>query len=129
MKKFGIVVVAMVAFQTGCSFAARDPETYRDDTQAALEAKNAEIQACYDGVLATMPEAQGRVTVNFEVETEQGRVENVRVDPANSTAPPAVVECVTRNIQGVAIHPPDQRTGIGIWVYEFTAPPAAPKDV
>jgi cysteine synthase len=121
------VSVALIALQMGCSFAARNPATYRDDTQAALEAKNAEIQRCYDGVLAQMPGAQGRVTVNFEVETEHGRVTNVALDPANSTAPPAVAECVLRNIEGVAIHPPDQRTGIATWVYDFTAPPAAPE--
>jgi hypothetical protein len=125
MRKLGSMGVALIVLQTGCSFAARSPTTYRDDTQAALEAKNAEIQSCYDGVLASMPGAQGRVTVSFEIETEHGRVTNVRLDPANSTAPPAVAECVTRNIEGVAIHPPDRRTGIGTWVYEFTAPPAA----
>jgi hypothetical protein len=129
MKKLGTISVALVGLQTGCSFAARNPETYRDDIQAALEAKNAEIQSCYDGVLASMPRAHGRVTVSFEVETEQGRVTNVRMDPANTTAPPAVAECVTRNIEGVAIHPPDQRTGIGTWVYDFTAPPLGSKDV
>ena len=110
----------------GCSFAARSPEMYRDDTKAALEPKNAEIKSCYDGVLKTTPSAQGKVTVTFQVETEHGTITNVAVDKANTTAPDPVAECVTKSIQGVALAPPDKRTGLGTWVYEFAAPPAAP---
>ena len=133
MKTLGTTALATIALaticiQTGCSFAARSPESYRDDTRAALEAKSGAIQSCYDGVLTTTPGAAGRVTVNFEVETEHGRVVNVAVDPANTTAPPLVAQCVTQHIEGVAIHPPDQRTGVGTWVYEFTPPAAASTD-
>jgi hypothetical protein len=44
----------------GCSFAARSPEMYRDDTKAVLETKNNDIRACYDGVLKGAPTAAGK---------------------------------------------------------------------
>ena len=76
-----------------------------------------------------MPGAQGRVTVKFEVETEQGKIVNVAVDKAGTTAPDAVAECVTKSINGLAIAPPDKRMGQASFVWEFSAPTgfAAPK--
>ena len=64
----------------------------------------------------------------FEVETEAGKLTNVAVDKANTTAPDPVAECVTKSISGLAIAPPDKRTGEASFVYEFVAPaaPAAP---
>jgi uncharacterized protein with FMN-binding domain len=108
-----------------CSFAARSPEMYRDDTARALATKQDEIRACYDGVLKSTPNAAGVVAVKFEVETEQGRISHVTVDKTKTTAPDPVAECVTRSIDGLTLAPPDARKGEGTWVYEFQAPPAA----
>jgi hypothetical protein len=117
------IAAGSVASLAGCSVAARSPEMYRDDTKAVLETKNNDIRACYDGVLKTSPGAQGRVTVKFDVETEQGKIVNVSVDKANTTAPDPVAECVTKSIGGLGLTPPDQRLGQGTFTWEFSAPP------
>jgi hypothetical protein len=108
---------------------------YRDDTTKVLETKQADIRACYDNVLKGTPGAGGKVTVKFEIETEGGKIQNVIVDKPNTTAPDALGECVKKNIEGLAINPPDKRLGQAEYVYEFSVPaspgvaaaPAAPK--
>lgn len=122
---FSAVSLASLA---GCSFAARSPEMYRDDTKAIFEAKNNDIRACYDGVLASTPGVGGKVTVTFEWETDEGKLQNVAVDKTNTTAPAPVADCVTKNLAGLKIAPQDKRLGQGTWAWEFTAPPppAAP---
>jgi hypothetical protein len=117
-----LLISASLAVLTGCSVAVRSPDMYRDDTKAALEKKNPDIQACYDGVLKGSPGVGGKVTVKFDVETEKGAITNVSVDKANTTAPDSVADCVTKNINGVTIAPPDKRKGEATWVYEFNAP-------
>ncbi len=116
----GFVLLAVSA--TGCGAAARSPDMYRDDTKAELTKKNDEIKACYDGVLKTTPSAQGKVTVKFDVATETGKLSNVSVDKANTSAPDAVATCVTRSIDGVTLKPADGNKGEGTWVYEFVSP-------
>ena len=118
-----LLMVASIAALSGCGFAARSPEMYRDDTAAQLATKNADIQACYDGVLKATPGAQGRVSVKFDVENEAGKIVNVQVDKAQTTAPDAVAECVTKSIAGLGLNPPDARNGEANFVWEFSAPP------
>jgi len=113
-----------LASVAGCSFAARSPEMYRDETKAVLETKSNDIRACYDVVLRATPGVQGKVTVKFDVETEAGKIVNVAVDKANTTAPAAVSECVTKAITGLGLTPPDKRTGQGTFSWDFAAPPA-----
>ena len=126
MNKLVLIGASLSLASAACSFAARSPEQYRDVTRAALETKNDAIHACYDGVLKASPGAQGKVTVKFVVDDEQGKVGSVTVDKANTTAPDPVAECVTKHIGGVAIAPPpDANKGEGTWVYEFAAPPPA----
>jgi hypothetical protein len=120
--KTTLLICASLATLAGCSVAARSPDMYRDDTKAALEKKNSDIQACYDGVLKATPGAQGKVTVKFDVETEHGSITNVAVDSGATTAPQPVADCVTKAIAGVSISPPDKRLGKGSWEYNFTAP-------
>lgn len=126
--KTNLLIAASLAAVTGCSFAARSPEMYRDETKAVLDKKNDEIRACYDGVLKGTPGAAGKVTVNFDVvadgETDAGKIANVRTEKTGTTAPPAVAECVTKTIAGAGpLSPPDKRKGDAAFVYEFTAPP------
>lgn len=125
MMKGTLLVVASFALGA-CSFAARSPEMYRDDTAKALATKSSDIQTCYDGVLKANPAAAGTVTVKFDVETESGKISHVTVDKAKTTAPDPVADCVTRSIDGLTLAPPDQRKGEGTWVYEFQAPPPPP---
>ncbi|MEA2746862.1 MAG: hypothetical protein QOI41_1005 [Myxococcales bacterium] len=117
-----LLIAGSAVLLSGCSFAARSPEMYRDDTKAVLETKNNDIRACYDGVLKATPGAAGKVTVKFEVETEQGKIVNVAVDKPNTTAPDAVAECVTKSINGLGLTPPDKRVGQATFVWEFAAP-------
>jgi hypothetical protein len=112
--KTTLLLVASLALGA-CSFAARSPEMYRDDTAKALATKNGEIQACYDGVLKGNPGAAGKVTVKFDVETESGKISHVTVDKAQTTAPDPVADCVMRSIDGLTLNPPDARKGEGTW--------------
>ncbi len=120
-----IGLLAAASLMSGCSVAARSPDMYRDAVGSALTPKTEEIKACYDGVLKATPGAQGKVTVNFQVDTDKGAITNVAVDKGNTTAPDAVATCVTNAITGVTISPPDARLGKGTWAYEFSAPAAA----
>jgi hypothetical protein len=115
-------VIACAALGLGCSFAARNPEMYRDDTAKVLETKNGEIRACYDNVLKATPGVGGKVTVKFEVAEETGKIKNVIVDKPTTTAPDAVSDCVKKNIEGLAISPGDARLGQASFVYEFSQP-------
>lgn len=120
--KLLILASLSLASIVGCAY--RSPEMYRDDTTKVLETKQADIRACYDDVLKGMPGAGGKVTVKFEIETENGTIQNVVVDQPTSTAPPPVGECVKKNIEGLAISPPDGRLGQATYVYEFSIPAA-----
>jgi hypothetical protein len=119
-----ILTLAAFASLVGCAY--RSPEMWRDDTNKVLESKNHDIRACYDDILRKQPGVSGKVTVNFEVETEGGKIQNVAIDKANTTAPDALGDCVKSSIEGLVISPPDKRTGQGTYVYEFSVP-AAPK--
>lgn len=110
----------------GCSFYARSPEDYRDATQAVLDTKSQDIKACYDGALKGQQDLQGRVTVQFAVEAETGRIKDVKVDPAGTQAPETLSTCVVNALTGLALTPPDKREGVATWVYDFQAQAAAP---
>lgn len=117
-----LVFAVLLATMTGCSFAARSPEMYRDDTKSVLATKNEEIRACYNGILKSDENAAGKVTLKFEVETEEGKIVNVEVDKANTTASDTVAECVANNVAGLGLTPPDARKGEATWTWEFSAP-------
>ena len=123
--KFGLV--ALLASVTGCQFYARSPEDYRDATQKVLDTKAGDIKACYDAALKGKQDLQGRVTVQFTVEAETGKIKDVKVDPAGTTAPETLSTCVSGAFSGLALTPADKRDGMATWVYEFVAQPAAPK--
>lgn len=113
------LLAGLLVTMTGCSFAARSAEMYRDDTAAVLATRNDQIRACYNDILKSDPNAGGKVTLTFEVETEEGKIVNIAVDEANTTAPASVAQCVSKNIEGLSIHPPDQRTGLATWSWEL----------
>ena len=108
----------------GCSFHARSPEQYRDDTQAVLETRNADIKTCYDNALKTKADLNGRVTVHLTVAKESGQITNVAPVPAGTTAPPELADCVVKALGGLVLTPPDNNEGDGTFVYDFTAQPA-----
>jgi hypothetical protein len=120
--KTTLLIAASLATLAGCSAAIRSPEMYRDDTAKVLETKQADIKACYDAILKGKPGVGGKVTVKFDVETEAGKIQNVVVDKANTTAPDAVGDCVKKSIEGLAISPPDAKLGQATFVYDFNQP-------
>jgi len=121
-----VLIACGAALVSGCGFAARSPEMYRDDTQKLLDTKSADIKACYDGILKGQAGVGGKVTVKFELEEDTGTIKNVVVDQPNTTAPAPVGDCVNNAITGLKINPPDARLGQAAFVYEFSQPPAPP---
>lgn len=119
-------LVAVSALTLGCTFYARSPQQYRDDTAKVLDAKSAEINSCYDTVLKTTPAAAGKVTVVFTVEEKTGKIADAKPDPARTTAPQPLIDCVVNAINGLMLQPPDQRKGDATFEYDFTQPAAAP---
>ncbi len=128
MKKVFVstVLFTVLAAATGCSFAARSPEMYRDDTAKLLDSKAPDIKACYDQQLQGNSAAAGSVRVQFMVQKDTGQVADVKVDPAGTTAPPEVADCVVQNISGLQLTPPDQNDGQATFTWDFVVePPAA----
>lgn len=121
----GLVMMALSSASVGCSFAVRSPEMYRNDTAALLETRHEELKACYDAELARNPGAHGKVTVEFLVLEESGRITNVVVDREATTASDEVAKCVVKSIDGLVLTPPDERKGKARFVWEFT--PGSPK--
>ena len=120
MKTFLLVTALALASLigvTGCAY--RDAKMWSDDVNKAVQPKQPDIKACYDSVLKTTPGAGGKVAVAFEVETDQGKFTNITVDKAKTTAPAPVQECVTKNLQGLAVSPPDKRLGQGTMEFDF----------
>ncbi len=131
MKKSSIslVLVSLAAILAGCSFAARDANTYAKDTQAVLETRSADIKKCYDETLKSNPTAAGQVTVTFTVRVETGNLEELAVDPARTTAPEALSGCVVSSLQGLKLQPADQAEGKATFTWDFqvgATPAAAP---
>ena len=118
----GAAVLAMAA---GCSFAARSPDMYRDDTQKVLDTRAPDIKACYDGILKSDPKAAGTVVVRFDVAQDTGQIAKVVLDEAGSSAPQPVRECVTTALQGLVLKPGDARLGKATFAWEFKGQPVA----
>ena len=111
------------AGSVGCSFAARSPDMYRDDTAKLLAEKNGDIKSCYDGVIKGDKGATGTVVVHFIVAEDTGVIQNVKADGAKSTAPEAVQSCVVDAIGGLKLKPADARKGDATFTWEFEIAP------
>jgi hypothetical protein len=122
-KSIAILLVSLAA--AGCSFYARSPEQYRNDTTNLLASKSAELDTCYDEALKANPTAAGKVTVVFTVEEKTGKIADAKADPGRTTAPQPLVDCVTKAINGLLLAPPDQRKGSATFEYDFARPAAA----
>jgi hypothetical protein len=120
-----LALVSLGLLSVACSFHARGPEQYRDDTHALLESKTHDIKACYDQVLKAQADVAGTVRVSFKVEEETGKIHEAQVDPTGTNAPPQLAECVVRTIDGLVLQPPDKRTGIATFTWEFRPQAAA----
>jgi hypothetical protein len=118
-----ITLAALGLGSVGCQFIARGEDQYRTDTAALLDTRSGEIKSCYDSALRNNKSLQGNVRVRFLVESESGVIKDAAVDPAGTTAPPELADCVINSIQGLALEPPDARDGDATFVWEFTVGP------
>jgi hypothetical protein len=112
--------ISMLLFvvASGCSFHARDADSYRKATRALLETRNPDIKTCYDSELKKDPKVAGVVVVKFTVQKETGAISAAKVDSA-STAPATLADCVVKALDGLALDPPDERQGDATFQWEF----------
>ena len=125
-KPILLTVSALALCSVACSFAARGPDQYRDDTLALLESKTPEIKACYDGMLQSQTGLGGTVRVNFKVQEDTGKIMEPVIDPNGTNAPPELAQCVVRSIDGLTLTPPDANPGVATFTWEFRAEEAMP---
>ena len=144
MKSIKLLAVssALVAL-TACSSASRTPAQYAEDTKKAFAEHQAELQACYDEVVKTTPDAKGTVTVKFfwsdsssekdaRFPTKQVSIRinvedkgEVNVVAAETTAPEQLQKCVTDSVVKARLGPAGKGIGDGKWTFTFT-PKSAP---
>jgi hypothetical protein len=118
--RFGVLLSVGAFALAGCSgsFYARSPDDYRTATRALLETRESSFKQCYEGVLASTPDAAGTVAVSFVVEEKTGKITSPASLP-ESTAPEPLRECVVKGLDGLALDPPDQRKGVATMTFEF----------
>ena len=112
---------ALAALASGCSFHARDADSYRKATRAVLETRSADIKGCYDAELKKDPKVGGKVVVKFTVKKETGAIADVQVVEKKSDAPASLSQCVVNALSGLALEPPDERDGDAQFQWEFQA--------
>jgi outer membrane lipopolysaccharide assembly protein LptE/RlpB len=117
------MLMTATALATGCSFYARDADSYRKATRELIETKNGSIKSCYDAELKTDKKASGKVVLDFKVAAETGKLSSVKVNKKKTTAPESLASCVTKALDGLALNPPDKRDGDASFTWEFEAKP------
>jgi len=127
MRSLQLTVAAALLCSVGCSFHARDPDSYRADTRELMDTRSPDIKDCYDVALQTDEDVGGTVVVNFTVEPKTGKVLNPTVDQGRTDAPDELALCVVSAIDGLQLDPPDAREGLATFAWNFKADkPAAP---
>lgn len=123
MKSFKLAIIAPLLLSAGCSFYARDADTYRQATRELVDTRSPDMKDCYDVALQTNETVSGTIVVNFVVEKKTGKIMNPVVDPS-TTAPAELAKCVVDSIDGLQLDPPDQREGQATftWKFEVGAP-------
>lgn len=106
-----IALFALMAFGAGCSFIARDTETYKKDNRALLETRSSDVKACYDAALATDPNLKGEVVVSYTIEKKTGKLTNITVLTDKTTAPEGLQNCVMSTLEGLVMPRADRRDG------------------
>ncbi len=127
MKKTSIALLLLSSFAWGCSYYARSAEDYQKETTELLSSKSDELKACYDDVLKKKKKASGVVAVDFTVEAKTGAILDPTINEEKTTAPKKLQQCVLTAMEGLALDPPDQRTGVASFTYEFV--PNEPKQL
>lgn len=121
--KTPVLILALFALciASGCSFHARDADSYRKATRAVLETRSGDIKSCYDAELKKDPKVGGKVVVKFTVKKKTGEIADVKVVDKRSDAPASLSQCVVNALNGLAIDPPDERDGEAQFQWEFQA--------
>lgn len=114
-----LVPLCALTASVGCSFYARSPAEYSEETTKLLETKSEELKSCYDEVLESDGKAKGLVAVDFLVEAKTGAIKEATVDKAKTTAPESLQKCVLTVMDGLTLDPPDQREGKASFSYNF----------
>jgi hypothetical protein len=118
-----MLAAGLVVSLAACG-SLRTVEAYRADTTKLLATRNAQLQRCYNDALTADRKAAGTVTVQFMIESDSGAISKPTVEPAHSTAPPALGQCVVKAIDGLVLAPADSQEGHATFVYEFKPAPA-----
>ncbi len=121
MRAFGLGIGLCMGILAGCSFHARDADSYRKATRELLETRNTDIKGCYDAELKKDPKVAGKVVVKFTVKKETGEIADVTVVEKKSDAPASLSQCVVNALSGLALEPPDERDGDAQFQWEFQA--------
>jgi len=112
-----IALITLVALGAGCSFIARDTETYKAENRSLLETKTSDVKACYDAALAADPTLKGDVVISYTIEKKTGKLTNMTLVTDKTTAPEGLQNCVMSAVESLTFPKPDQRDGI---VQSFT---------
>jgi hypothetical protein len=118
-----MLAAGLVASLTACG-SLRTVDAYRADTTKLLATRSAQLQRCYEAALTADGKAAGTVTVQFVIESDSGAISKPTVEPARSTAPPALGQCVVKAIDGLVLAPSDSQEARATFVYEFKPAPA-----
>jgi hypothetical protein len=127
-KTILLLSTAAVALVAGCSFIARDTETYKADNRSLLETKTSDIRACYDTALAADPNLKGDVVLSYTIEKKTGKLTNMTVLTDKTSAPEGLQNCVMSAVEGLSFPKPDRRDGIVqsfTWSFQGQGKPAA----
>jgi hypothetical protein len=116
--------IMVCAASVGCQAMIRDADQFEKDTGTLLATKNDQVKQCYEQALKSDPKLGGNVGVHFMIQKETGKVMDAKVDPALTTAPDSLQQCVLTSLDGLLLAPPDTgNDGLGTWVYEFKPNP------
>ncbi|NVB39705.1 AgmX/PglI C-terminal domain-containing protein [Pseudenhygromyxa sp. WMMC2535] len=113
------LTLGLALLTSACSFAARDTDSYREDTSQLLDTREGQLQACYDQELTRSPDMAGKLTVTFTVQEKSGELTSVTWDRDRSTVSESLATCVVTALGGLALDPPDQRAGEATFSYTF----------
>lgn len=115
---FACLALGLGAAAAGCG-TARTVDAYRSDTEKLLQTRSDQVKSCYDQALQTDRTLAGTVAVKFVVEKDTGVISQATIDPAKTTAPAALGQCVLHAVEGLKLDPGDRNEGHASFVYEF----------
>ncbi|MFO0664161.1 MAG: hypothetical protein U0174_09420 [Polyangiaceae bacterium] len=126
-----IVLLCAVVFgfsTAACGSVKREPEIFRADVKAILDAQSEPIRICYEKVLKKRPDAQGMVTVKFDLSYGEiharptgSAYAGMGVVKGMTTAPDEVAECVLTQLEHLTLEPSDKVHATITWTWEFSS--------